>query len=723
MPVGKLLASAPAPSSLLAIKGVGPHRIQLLEQIGIRTPIQLLNFLPRGHQDRRIRLIRDLKIGEKGALRAEVLSHQYKQVGPQLGLYRALLKDSSGTLEALWFKHLTYKFDVFSGVKKTIQQGRHVYVFGSVEAGKMGAQFRVEDHAAADADQAVAVEWNRIWPIYPSVEGLSDRWFRDIISRVFTDMPISISDPLPGNVRASHELIEMDAALRNYHFPETWVQRDKARERLAFDEFFFLDLALMLSRRNHEKKTKGFVSRPTKKYLTPFKSKLGFQFTKAQVRSINEIFQDMAKPTPMYRLLQGDVGSGKTCVALSACLLSIENGRQAAVLAPTEILADQHVLLFEKFLAGLKVRVGRLKGGMKSSERKKVLEQLKKGDIDLVVGTHALLNEDVVFFKLGIVVIDEQHRFGVRQRAKIIQKARSSAAFQDESLIEAHHPDVLIMTATPIPRTLALTLYGDLDVSLMDENPPGRAPISTRIESESRAWEALRQTVERGEQVYVVLPLIDDTSTGAMAGSASERKSVLKQHETLTKLFPDYHIGLLHGRLSSEEKQKTMDAFRANRMQVVVTTTVIEVGVDVPNATLMIILNPERFGLAQLHQLRGRVGRGLLKSTCILVPQQFEETESFQRLSMFSAITNGFQLAEEDLKLRGPGEIMGEAQHGVPFFKVGNLVSDGILIHAAKKAVRALLSGTIQLSLTEHENLNETLHSKFGDRMSLSQVG
>jgi ATP-dependent DNA helicase RecG len=514
-------------------------------------------------------------------------------------------------------------------------------------------------------------------------------------------------DPLAASIKVKQALPDLAWALSRYHFPSNWAERDKARERLAFDEFFFLELALAMNRQERDQLPKDISYVIRKTLLTPFKNRLGFEFTRAQTRVINEIFRDMQRASPMNRLLQGDVGSGKTVVALSAALLAIENGCQAAFLAPTEILANQHALSIERLFKGLPVSTALLTGSTPKSERKSILARIKEGKINLVIGTHAILGDEVQFEKLGLVVIDEQHRFGVRQRARLVTKSQQ--------------PDVLIMTATPIPRTLALTLYGDLDVSVIDASPEGRVPIKTSCASETEAFSRIEAELQKGRQAYLVFPLVGESEELAKR-SGKAVLAATKEFDRIKSRFPGYSVALLHGQMDSDEKKKAMEQFRSGAVSVLVATPVIEVGIDVPNATAIAIVNPERFGMAQLHQLRGRVGRGAFSSECILIHDVADE-EPGGRLSLFCSVQDGFKLAEEDLKLRGPGEFVGEAQHGLPFFRVGDLINDGLLISQAREAAKSLVEGEIALTYKELALINRTLQKRFGTKLHLSRVG
>lgn len=700
-------------SSIQYVKGVGPFKAELLKKVGIVDTSDLPYYFPRDHQDRRVSDIRHAAPGRKTTFRAKVLTIQFQQVGKMLGQARAVLEDTTGKIEAIWFKRMSFQYDVFATLKKDFLPETDVLVYGEIEMGKNGLQILVEDQEKVLAGSET-LHANRIVPVYPLTEGLQDRWLRSLIYRFVSPSSFSALDPLPDSLRDHHQLMGFTEALRKYHFPNNLEDRDKARHRLAFDEFFFLELALAMNRQDREKNLKGFESIPKRHLLTPFKAALGYEFTKAQIHAINEIFRDMARPMPMNRLLQGDVGSGKTVVALSAALLAIENGAQVALLAPTEILASQHALAVQKFFATLPIKHAFLSGSTKGPERKKIIQRLASGHVSLLVGTHAILSEDVTFQKLGLVIIDEQHRFGVRQRAKLLQHQK------DETLIENTHPDVLIMTATPIPRTLALTLYGDLDVSVINESPPGRPKIRTVILGEAEALKSIENSVQNGDQAYIVFPLVEESEKLAKRNG----KIILaatKEYERLKLRFPNKKLGLLHGQMGAEEKKEIMDMFRQGALHILVATPVIEVGIDVPNATTIVIMNPERFGLAQLHQLRGRVGRGQKPSQCILV--NAVDQEESQRLLTFCSISDGFELAEEDLKMRGPGEFLGEMQHGVPFFRVGNLIKDGLLIAQARQAAHDLVDGVFPLTFKEAGEINRVLLKRFGSKIRLSNVG
>ena len=687
------------------MKGVGPHRAELLKKLDIATLEDLLFHFPREHQDRRVRRIVDAKPGSKQTFIGRVESAAFQRVGKMLGHARVSLRDESGVMAAVWFKHLTFKFDVFSGLRRLLIEGQKILVYGAVENGLHGLTLKVEDQEGLAPDQTASAISDGWVPIYPLTDGIGDRWMRDTIQRAVLEHAASCSDPLPETLRKVGEWIPFVNALRWYHKPETQSQKDQARERLAFDEFFFFETALALNRHEHQQQEKHHAIVLHRTLLTPFRALLGYEFTKAQSRAINEIFRDMQNPFPMNRLLQGDVGSGKTVVAVSAALLAIENKTQVAFLAPTEILATQHFVGLRKLLRELPIRVELFLGSMTLAERKRKIQQVKSGTVDILVGTHAILGKDVHFHQLGLVIIDEQHRFGVRQREKLVSKGL---------------PDVLIMTATPIPRTLALTLYGDLDVSVIDEMPAGRQPIKTTAVTESRAFAVIDQALKRGEQAFVVFPLVEE-SEKLSARNGKQVQAATKEYERLRQTFSFANVGLLHGQMDAEEKAKVMDAFRKGTISLLVATPVIEVGIDVANATTIAVMNPERFGLSQLHQLRGRVGRGSKASECLLVCD--DPAELGERLTVFCAIADGFKLAEEDLRLRGPGEFLGEAQHGQPFFRVGDLLKDGLLIARARQTAKQLVEGGYTLTVKEFANINRVLQKRFGTKLTLSRIG
>ena len=563
---------------------------------------------------------------------------------------------------------------------KVFRQGQRVFFYGKVERDPFGTgnlqivqpQFEILPESAEEG--AESLEVGRVVPIYESVGTLGTRVLRRLISAALTALEAQIPDHLPESVRQRNKLVDRGPALRLTHFPdgerpieEVASFRTPAQIRVIFEEFFAVGAGLALKRRK-AKAAAGIEFHVTEGVRQAIKQILPFHPTGAQKRVLKEIADDMCSPRPMNRLLQGDVGSGKTIVAVQAALLAMENGHQVALMAPTEILATQHYLYIKDLLAPLRYEVDLLISARKAAEKSELKRRIARGEVHLVVGTHALIEEDVSFARLGLAVVDEQHRFGVMQRFKLIRKGAT--------------PDVLVMTATPIPRTLALTLYGDLDFSVIDELPPNRTPIETRQIFErdrAQAFEFIGDKVRRGGQAYVVYPVIEE-------GGKLDLKPAVRMYDHLSRnVFPEFRLGLLHGRLPSDEKEGVMQRFKRGEVQVLVSTTVVEVGVDVANATVMLIEHADRFGLAQLHQLRGRIGRGKAKSTCLLLAEEPLTDVASERLRTMTETTDGFRIAEIDLKLRGPGEFFGTRQWGIPTFRIANLLRDQEILDWAKR--------------------------------------
>jgi ATP-dependent DNA helicase RecG len=684
------------------LKGVGPRRAQALKNLGIETVGDLLNHFPREHEDRTEKVpIGKAQPGAECTLQGKVEGFEVLPAGKNLAVGKALLKDETGYIWAVWFRRTTPRYDVFESLSRQLSKGAVVMVHGPVERNFHEMQVRVDEHEVVGGADAKTLHVGRLVPVYPLTDGVDARWLRELVWDVLQEHGAEVRDYLPSAFLEKHRLAALPWAVQRIHFPTAWTDRDQARRRLAFEEFFFLELALGLARGRREEGPPAAPCTPTREHLTPFRATLGFELTRAQKHVINEIFADMARPKPMSRLLQGDVGSGKTVVALSAMLLAVENGRQAALMAPTEILAEQHFLTLHKFLGRLPLRWGVFTRDLKGKRKAAQLEELRSGKMHIAVGTHALIQEDVEFHKLGLVVIDEQHRFGVRQRAQLQLKG------------EAAH--VLIMTATPIPRTLALTFYGDLSASVIDELPPGRPALTTHWTLEDNALAAVRRAVEQGRQAYVVYPLVDESDKLDLLAAVHEWERLR------TAVFPDRRVGLLHGRMKSAEKEDTMSRFVAGDLDILVATPVVEVGIDVANATVMVVMNADRFGLSQLHQLRGRVGRGVHPSACYLVSDP-KSQDAAHRMRLICANVDGFKLAEEDLKLRGPGEFLGENQHGLPPFKVGDLVKDGPLIEEAREAAFGLLQTDAQLESPELQPFADELKRRFAGKLQFGQV-
>ena len=680
-----ILPDSTTESKLQYLPGVGPARAKLLAKLEIYDETTLLQHYPRDYEDRRfLYRIREAPIGSKVALQGVIQTVEFTRTRNNLGFASATLADDTGDIEAVWFKKITPRYDVFASLKQQLQVGSVLLVYGNIEWGPHGRQLRVEDKSIGED----LVHFGRIVPAYCVTEGLSERLIRTLTAKTLADKKIRPPDLIPPKIAAHYGLPGKTWALEKIHFPDTLVQKEEARGVLAFEEFLLLETALGLLRQSIGQTIKHHPYTIKRHLLTPFRESMGFAFTGAQKRVIREIFEDMQRPAPMNRLLQGDVGSGKTLVALSAMLLAIENGYQAALMAPTEILAEQHARTIQKFIGQLPVRVALLSGRFTPTQKKATLAKIAAGEADLVIGTHALIQQAVSFSNLKLIVIDEQHRFGVGHRRLLREKGKNT--------------DMLVMTATPIPRTLALTLYGDLDVSTIDELPPGRTPILTTQQNELGAYHSIREAVKQGRQAYLVYPLVNESDK-------VELKAAVHQAEALRLgVFKNYRVGLLHGQMKAAEKEAVMRLFRDHELDILIATTIIEVGIDVPNATIMAIQHAERFGLATLHQLRGRVGRGAFSSECILIAETLG-ADARRRMEIMTQTNDGFRLSEEDLAMRGPGEILGAMQHGVPLFKAGDLQQDAAIVQRAKLAADDLLKSDPTLSLPAHQGLANAL--------------
>ncbi len=678
------------------LKGVGPRRAVLFERLGVKTLGDLLTHYPRLWQNRHE--TQDLRLPTASGLivlRGRVLRASSHGAGPRLGIYKATLATAHGKVDCLWFKHLSRSYDAFAALKAEAAEGADLWVIGRAEPDLTGVrEIRVDEHYPL-SDERWRLHAGRITPVYALTEGLSQRFVREAAHKTLEAAADSARDVVPAELIAKRKLLAAPQALRGIHFPRSEAELEAARARLAYEELLLLELAWILKRRQTRGVNKRFSYEVKRTLLTPFRQKAGFEFTGAQKRVINEIFDDMKQPYPMTRLLQGDVGSGKTVVALSALLLAVENGGQAALMAPTEILADQHRATLDRFLKDLPVRVATLTSRVPKKEREKILAAAREGKIDILVGTHALIEAGVALPNLRLAVIDEQHRFGVRQRTTLRQKG---------SLI-----DLLVMTATPIPRTLALSLYGDLEASTIDEMPPGRTPIKTFLSPEAEAFEAIRKEVKAGRQAYIVYPIIEDSANQDLQSAKAEFERIK------TAVFPDIPVELIHGAMTGKAKSAAMKNFALGMAKILVATQVIEVGIDVPNATVMVIQNADRFGLASLHQLRGRIGRGAAESYCHLVGDPRTE-EARARLAIMAETSDGFKIGEEDLKLRGPGELLGTAQSGELSLLVADLFKDAELLSQARADADELLKADAKLRAPGHALLRERLIALYQSR-------
>ncbi|RKI74593.1 ATP-dependent DNA helicase RecG [Corallococcus sp. AB049A] len=707
----KLLSIAPRTGPLSAPlkslgKRLGPRLVAVLDKKGLRRTGDILFLLPRCYEDRRkLRTIAELIPGERGVTVGTVKTADFVPGRGGKRMFRAVVGDRSGSIAATYFNAGPW-------LKSRFSVGKQLVLSGEVRASMNGREMaHPELEPAEDLENSTSVHFHRIVPVYPGFERGEQRSFRELASRISEQHAHHLEEPLPADLRRRYHLMGLPDALRFIHFPPDDADlealdahQSPAHRRLAFDELFFLQLGMALKRQGI-KAEEGISFAVTPERLEKARAALPFQLTGAQARVVGDIARDMARAEPMNRLVQGDVGSGKTAVALVAGLVALQDGYQVAVMAPTEILAEQHERTFRRILEPLGYRVGLISAAGTAKHKREVREAVGKGEIHLAVGTHALLEGGVSFQKLGLVVIDEQHRFGVLQRHTLMSKGLT--------------PDVLVMTATPIPRTLAMTLYGDLDVSIIDQLPPGRTPITTRVfnnEQRARVYEAVGAELAKGHQAYVVYPLVEE----------SEKLDLEDATQGATKLqavFPNATVGLLHGRMKPEEKDAVMDAFRDKRIQLLVCTTVVEVGVDVPNASVMVVESAERFGLSQLHQLRGRVGRGAAASYCYLVAGAARSWESTERLGVMERSSDGFVIAEKDLEIRGPGEFLGTRQSGLPELAVANLVRDGDLLSLAQAEARRIMDTDPKLQDPDHQGLVKALEERWEGRLALARVG
>jgi ATP-dependent DNA helicase RecG len=693
------------------VKGVGPNRAELLSKRGIHTLEDLLNYLPFRYEDRiHFSRIKDVQPGGTYTLRARVMSGQaVRGMYGRDAIYHLLVQDDSGSLPCKFF-HGGYLED-------RLKAGQQLILHGKVEIDKLRPARREMVNPQIEvlsSEEVDSTEMGRIVPIYEAVGTFGSRMIRRAIYSTLQNLDSSIPDVLPAALRDKLHYPSRREALIHTHFPPAEESlealnlfRSPAQQRLIFEEFFLYQLSMALGRKAQRKENAIAFRVREDKVREALKRILPFKPTGAQKRVLAEIAADLEKSVPMNRLLQGDVGSGKTIVAMQAAVIAMENGCQAALMAPTEILAVQHFLSARRILAPGGYTAELLISGLKPAEKAAARERIRTGEARLVIGTHALIEDEVEFARLGFVAIDEQHRFGVLQRKRLMDKAAKTG----------FAPHVLVLTATPIPRTLSLTLYGDLDVSVLDELPPGRTPIETRMTTEKHlpgVWESLRREVQTGHQGYIVYPVIEE--------SKLELKAAMEEYERLSRdVFPKLKVGLLHGRMSSEEKDDVMQRFRRNEVQILVATTVIEVGVDVPNATVMVIEHAERFGLAQLHQLRGRIGRGAQKSHCILVAPGRMTDDARARLETMVRTSNGFEIAETDLLIRGPGEFFGTRQSGELGFHVANPLRDRELLERARKEAFLLVEEPAQKETLQH--MLRLLPPQWQRRYHLARIG
>ncbi len=698
-----MVEKKPLKTSIRFFRGIGEKRDLFLEKIGIKTVEDLLEYFPRAYLDRQhVTEIRSLKVGVDATVVGKVTS--FRMIPGRKSRFVLRLYDGTGELNCVWFKGGFY-------LKNKFQLGETLAVSGKVRFFGGFQMTHPDTDRISDFNDDEKLNTGKILPQYHTTHDLSDagldsRGIRRILYRAVLDYAQFVMENLPDELRHRHGLLGRREAISAIHFPDSPRQLEAAIRRLKFEELFFLQLMLAYRRYLSRKKDQGIAFATVGKRTRNVVENLPFQLTDAQKRVIREIWSDMKKPVPMNRLLQGDVGSGKTIVALVVMLLAVENGFQAALMAPTEILAEQHYLTFHRMLERLGVRVALLAGSQKKKEKETALEALRAGHLNIAIGTHALIQESVNFKSLGLVVIDEQHRFGVLQRANLRAKGK--------------RPDVLIMTATPIPRTLSLTVYGDLDISVLNEKPANRKPIITTWRTEKRRediYKFVKKQLKSGRQAYVVFPLVKESEK-------MDLRAATEAYESFRKgIFRDIPIGLLHGRMKAGEKEATMEAFKRREIRLLVSTTVIEVGVDVPNATVMVVEHAERFGLTQLHQLRGRVGRGADQAYCILLAYQPISQDGRQRLAAMKSTEDGFKLAEVDLKLRGPGEFFGTRQHGLPQLKLANVIEDAGLLKKAREEAFQLVQTDPALKLSDHARVREFFLERYRDKLGLIKIG
>ena len=666
---------------ITALKGIGQTTAKRLEKLNIFTVRDMLYHFPFRNEDRsEIRKIAEVADGESVCIKATVFSEPtVRRVRKNLAIYTLILRDDSGFINAVWYNN---KY-----IMKNFSVGKTYTFFGQIKVSYGKKEIMTPVYETEEKNLATG----RIVPVYNLTAGLSQKTMQQTAKRCLDVALSEIPETLPSHIREENELCEIKYALSNIHFPEDARAFSISRKRLVFEEFFLLNMGMrLLSGRRRSLTGTAFTDTD----ITPFLENLPYKFTNAQNRVISEICDDVKRQTPMNRLVQGDVGSGKTAVGAASLYLAYKNGHQGAMMAPTEILARQHFESLKSMLPDVPICL--LTGSTKSKERREIIAQLASGEIKIAVGTHALFSEDVEFSDLALVITDEQHRFGVKQRAALAGKSSSS-------------PHILVMTATPIPRTLALILYSDLDISVIDELPPGRQQVKTYVVGEDmrqRIYAFIEKNINLGNQAYIVCPMVEESD-------ATELKSVVEFAERLkTEVFPEISVGFIHGKMKNAEKDSIMSAFLSGEIKILVSTTVIEVGVNVPNATLMVVENAERFGLAQLHQLRGRVGRGSEQSYCVLFTES-DSKDTKERMEIMARTTDGFEIARKDLELRGPGEIFGTRQHGLPEMKIGDISNDSDILNLASRAADSVLKEDPSLKAEENILIRKSLREMF----------
>ena len=688
-------------ADITSLRYVGSRKAEALNEIGIFTLSDLLEHYPRRYLDRStVTFTTDLQKDMQATVVGKVSGTQMRR-GRKRSYFEMVVADERGFLKCRWFNGAKW-------IQKRFKKGDIVAVSGKIDF-YGGFQMVHPDFDVLSNEGTNPINTGIIVPLYPSGQklqaaGLDSRGFRRLLRPLMENIENSISEFLPASILEQNQLIGIGKAIRDIHFPEDMEILKQARHRLKFNELFFMQLLLAIRRQSMSERVKENRYETFGEYLTSQYEKLSFELTSAQKRVIQEIWDDLKSNHPMNRLLQGDVGSGKTVVSLLAAAIAAGNGYQTAIMAPTEILAEQHYKNAVKFFEGTPIRVVLLTGSTTAAQKKDLYKALREGYYHVAIGTHALIQGKVKFHNLQLVVIDEQHRFGVLQRGKLLEKADLA--------------DVLVMTATPIPRTLSMTLFGDLAVSVLDELPAGRQKILTRkvdVHTLPKVYEFMQDELKAGRQSFVVYPLIEESEK-------MDLEAATLGFEKLQQIFSEYTVALLHGRMNSEEKDNIMQAFARNEIQVLVSTTVIEVGIDIPNATVMLIENAERFGLAQLHQLRGRIGRGKYRGVCVLVHRKITQ-DSIDRLKTMVETSDGFKIAEEDLRIRGAGDIFGTRQSGLPALKIANILYDGDILRQARKTAFALVKEDPHLRKRGHLKMREIILSRYSDLFAIAGVG
>ncbi|MDT8316892.1 MAG: ATP-dependent DNA helicase RecG [bacterium] len=703
------LADKDLKSPVLSIKGVGPKIVSLLAKMGMNTVEDLLYHFPQRYDDRRnIRKIATLKKGEVQQVIGEVLAAGESSLSARRRIYEVVIGDGTGTLTLKWF-HYNKRY-----MKSLYPEGKRFLASGEVKLFGGSREIIHPDMEGLEEGEEVKDDFLKILPVYPLTEGLGQRALRKIIANAVVRFSEKITDAIPCDIKDKRALINEGEAIYAVHLPhknaDIKALNDKmslAHRSLVYDEFFFIELGMAIRSRGIELESGVEIDL---KYCLKERliEKLPFELTGAQKRVLREVEKDLAAKFPMHRLLQGDVGCGKTMVALISALHAVEAGYQSAIMAPTEILAEQHFINIRSLAESLGLKTALIKGSMKAKEKSEVVGAIASGGVHIVIGTHAMIQEGVVFKRLGLGIIDEQHRFGVVQRGVLRNMG-------DGGMV----PNILVMTATPIPRSLAMTVYGDLELSVIDELPPGRQEIETKVYHERErdsVYSLILGELEKGRQAYIVYPLVEESEKMDLldaTGMASE----------LSAVFSDFKVGLIHGRMKVDEKEGVMADFKSGRLNILVSTTVIEVGIDIPNASVMVVEHAERFGLSQLHQLRGRVGRGSDKSICVLLAQYQKSDEARERLRVMEKYSSGFDISEADLRLRGPGDFLGTRQSGLPDFRIGNILKDERILKIAREDAFEIIEKDPRLETPDHAMLKNVLVERWKGRLQLAGAG